>query len=500
MYTPSASVPVPLRGWNERDPIVSMDPMDAIRLENIFPNTGTCDLRKGYRVHATSLGSAAVQSLFEYSGPTGTRKLIACANNKIYDATTYGSAASDITNSATITSNKWQGVNFKAKLILVNGVDQPLQMNSSTTVTSAAYTGISDDNTLDCVAVYKNRLYFTQTNTASIWYGKVNEVTGVLTELDISGMLQRGGYVQFIGSYTRDLGDATDDLFVAVSNMGEVLTYSGDYPGALNWAQVARYFLPVPIGKRGFVKLGADMGIVTESGIYPLSEVLNNATQAKKLTDRIQNAFTRSASLYKAIFGWQVVEYPRANYLLVNIPTADSVSAEQYVMNTQTGAWCRFTGMKAMCWCLLNEKLYFGGVDGKVYQADYGTNDNGSSIDVDLKGAFSYVGNKNLVKRFTLGRPIVTSDNALSFVFNVDVDFGNRMITDTVTTTGATGSDWNTSAWDTTDWASEAIYSSDWYSISGIGRSAAPRLSGSFNNVSFSLSAFDYIYETGGLL
>jgi hypothetical protein len=500
MFTPTYSVPVPTRGWNERDPITQMDPQDAIRLVNIFPNTATCDIRKGSRVHATGLGSGAVQGLFEFSGPTGTRKLIGTANNKIYDCTTYNAAATDITNGATITVNKWQAVNFRAKLILVNGTDQPLQMNASTTVTSATYTGVSNDNLLAHVSVYKSRLYFCETNTASIWYGAANEVTGALTEDDYSGRLQRGGYLLFSGAYSRDLGDSTDDLFVVVSNMGEVLAYSGDYPGAKNWVQVTRYFIPVPIGRRGFVRMGSDMTIITEDGVYPLSEVLASGRQSKKLTDRIQNAFRRYAALYKGNFGWQAIEYPRSAYLVINVPVSESTNAEQFVMNTQTGAWCKFTGLKAVSWSLLNEKLYFGGTNGKVYEADYGANDAGANIDVDLKGAFNYLGSKTSAKRVSLARPLITSDYAVSFVFNLDTDFGNKTITDTVSIMGSAGAEWDSATWDVDSWDGENVYSDDWYSVSGVGRCVAPRLSGSFNNVQFSLSGIDYIYEQGGPL
>ncbi len=500
----SYSIPAPTNGWNARDPLADMDPKDAIRLENIFPNTSTVDLRGGFRVHSTGLGAAAVQTLAEFSGPDGTRRLVACANNKIYNATTYDAAATDISNATAITVNKWQTVNFRSTLIMVNGTDQPRQYDG-TSVTDATYTAatgytLASDNSLICVMVYKSRLYFVQKDKASIWYGNVNEITGELSELAVGGLFQRGGYVLFTGTFTRDIGDSTDDLFVIVSHMGEVLIYSGDYPGALNWVIVGRYFLPIPIGRRAGVNKGSDFLIITEGGLISLGTVMQNAEEAKPITDRVNKPFRLAAQLYKSNFGWQVQVYPRGHYLAVNIPTTESTAAEQYVMNTETGAWTKFTGQNACCWGLLNEKLYFGGIDGKVYEADYGSSDNGSNIEADLKGAFNYLGDRRRNKRMTMARPLLISNGEVSFVFNVDVDFGNRSITDTITSTESTGSLWDAATWDVSEWNIDNVYTDDWYSINGIGRCVAPRLSGNFQNVTFALSAIDYIYEPGGLI
>lgn len=475
-----------------------MDALDAIRLVNLFPDTNTVNLRNGYRVHATGLGTSSVQTLAEYASQGGARKLIGFANNKVYDATTYNAAASDITNSATITSNEWQVVNFRSRLVCVNGSDQPLQYDG-TNMTSAAYTGVTDDADLIHVHVYKSRLYFVEKETAKIWYGKVNEITGVLTELDVAGLLQRGGYIQFTASFTRDIGDSTDDLFIIASNMGEILMYSGDYPGALNWTQVGRYFLPVPLGRRSYINLGADCVLITEMGMLPISEVMQNA-EAKGLTDKINNAFRQAAILYGSNLGWQAMNYPRGHYMLVNVPTSQGSDAEQYVMNTETGSWCKFTGQRACCWGLLNEKLYFGGVDGKIYQADVGLSDNGNPIHIDVKGAFNYLGDKQRNKRVTFARPTFISDSSLSFAFNIDVDYGNRSITDTISTVVTGGAEWDETDWDSEEWESDNLYSDDWYTVNGIGRCVAPRLSGSFQGVSFSISAIDYIFERGGLI
>ena len=52
---------------------------------------------------------------------------------------------------------------------------------------------------------------------------------------------------------------------------------------------------------------------------------------------------------------------------------------EQHVINLNTGAWCRFTNIRAHCWGLFNGRLYFGSDNG-VFLFDEGYADNKTHI------------------------------------------------------------------------------------------------------------------------
>jgi hypothetical protein len=54
--------------------------------------------------------------------------------------------------------------------------------------------------------------------------------------------------------------------------------------------------------------------------------------------------------------------YPKAGWLLINVPVANNTTYHQYVVNTITGAACKFTGMNASTWGMYNNNLYFGGM------------------------------------------------------------------------------------------------------------------------------------------
>ena len=110
----STIIPAPTGGWNARDALGSMDPRDAITLENWYPESSDLSNVPGYSLHnGVDSSTTPVETLVEYMKADGTRKLIACKNNKIFDVTTAGATGTDITAGGAITNNKWQCVNFR---------------------------------------------------------------------------------------------------------------------------------------------------------------------------------------------------------------------------------------------------------------------------------------------------------------------------------------------------------------------------------------------------
>ena len=68
------TIPAPVGGWNARDALAAMSPLDAVTLDNFFPITSGVMLRKGYTQWATGL-TTDVESLLPYtSGTTQNNK------------------------------------------------------------------------------------------------------------------------------------------------------------------------------------------------------------------------------------------------------------------------------------------------------------------------------------------------------------------------------------------------------------------------------------------
>lgn len=125
----TASVPAPLGGWNARDSLAEMSPMDAVQMINMFPTPSDVTLRKGYSKASTGI-TGRVNSLMNYS-EIGTYKLFAAAGTKIYNAKP--STAVEVFSG--ITNDKFQHVNITTAgghfLVACNGADPTLMYDGS---------------------------------------------------------------------------------------------------------------------------------------------------------------------------------------------------------------------------------------------------------------------------------------------------------------------------------------------------------------------------------
>src|SRR5690242_9013303 len=83
------SVPAPVKGWNTRDAITTMDPLDAVQLDNWYPDASGLSLRNGFIQFAFGLGVTSVKTLAEYN-VGATRKLIAGCGGRLLDISNGG--------------------------------------------------------------------------------------------------------------------------------------------------------------------------------------------------------------------------------------------------------------------------------------------------------------------------------------------------------------------------------------------------------------------------
>ena len=305
-----------------------------------------------------------------------------------------------------------------------------------------------------------------------------------------------------MGTWTRDSGDGIDDFAVFITSKGEAIIYQGTDPGSASaWSLVGVFRIGAPIGRRCMVKIGAELFVITIDGYVPISKALAGArtTDAAAISDKISGAVREAVALYKANFGWQPVLYPAGKMAIFNVPTYETSQSVQHVVNTTTGAWCRFTNMDAFCWEVFNDKLYFAG-NGAVYQADYGYADNTADISASAKTAFSYFGGKGKEKRYQMARPIVTSDGTANFAMSANVDYEDEPPTATPTYTGSVGTLWDAGLWDVSAWGGSPTVRKDWQSVDGIGHCASLYIKSQTKDIQLNWFSTDWIYESGGAL
>ena len=495
----SASLQAPTGGWNARDALSAMPQSDAVMLENWFPGTSSVDLRNGYSLWATGFPSA-VNTILSYQGGA-TSALFGISGSAVYNATAGGAIGAAALSG--LSNAKWQYVNIATPggnyIWMCNGADAPVTFDG-TTWANPSITGVTGSNLIH-VNLHKNRLWAIELGTLKAWYLPVQSIAGTMAALDLSSFCNRGGYLMAMATWTVDAGYGVDDLAVFITSEGEVLVYRGTDPAsATTWALVGVWWIGSPIGRRCFVKYSGDVLIICEDGVYALSSALQSSRVQPQvaISYKIQSAVSEAVSLYGTNFGWQILPYPQANMLIVNVPIQDSNNQEQYVMNTITKSWCNFSGWNANCWELYGDSPYFGG-STYIGRAWNGTTDAGSAINATAIQAFSYFGNRAQLKRFTMMRPVFQVTGTPTLSANINVDFDTSDTTAALSNTQPVGSLWDVALWDSGTWNGSSILKT-WQGCNGIGYCAAPRVKIAGANLSVSWMSTDLVMEPGAIL
>lgn len=427
------SIPAPVKGWNTRDELDAMDPLDAVTLDNFFPDTSGITARKGYAPHATGLGSAAVETLAEFRAGS-TQRLLGACDGSIFNVTSAGVVGAAIGTG--YTSNRWQWTNFLSKLFLANGADT-MQVYDGSAIADSTFTGVTL-STLIGVVQYQQRLFFWANNSPGFWYAPLNSITGALAFYDLSVFCPRGANLVNAATITHDGGNGVLDFIAFVMSSGDMILYYGNDPSdATAWQMVGRYRVSPPVNIRSICSYGADSYVTTFDDHLPIQEQLvalkvGAMAPRSKISGAVQAAMVAGRNL----FGWQALYYPKGRYLLFNVPTS-ATTFEQHVCNTAlpTTPWCRFQGINARCWSLLGDDLYFGGAGGIVYQADTSFLDDDEPVSCIAQQAWNKGGSAQ-TKRMTAVRPIVQSTQG-AYTFIVGFDYSTLNIPTPVALDGA---------------------------------------------------------------
>ena len=495
------SLPAPTGGWNARDSLTGMSPLDAVTLTNWYPATTECQLRKGYAQWATGI-SGQVQTVMAYSGGS-TEKLFAInASGSVYDVTATGAVgAASLTG---LSNGKWGYLNIATLggnfLSMANGVDAPRNYNG-TTWSTPAITGVTATTLRDPI-LYAQRQFFIGDNTLKAWYLPVDSIAGAANAIDIAPFATKGGYIMAHGNWTIDAGTGVNDHYVLVTSRGQVIVYQGTDPSsATTWSMVGVWDLGAPVGRRCMFKWAGDMLVITQDGVVPMSAALQSSRVNPKvaLTDKIQYAISDSVSNYASNFGWQLVYVATVNQLWLNVPIQVGTNQQQYVMNTINGSWCNYTGWNANCWEIFQDEPYFGG-NGYVGRAWYTNADAGTNIQAFGLQAFNNFNNAGTLKRFTMSRPMFRTNGNPAIYAGINVDFNINDSTAPLNFAPPSFGTWDTSLWDAATWGGDLSVLQYWQGLNGVGYYGAPTVKVASNTLDVRWVSTDVVIEGGAIL
>lgn len=477
------SLPAPVEGWDTSSPLAEMSPKRAIKLDNWFPQAEYVEVRRGHKLHRPTAVDNPVETLVVYNGSISS-KLFAFAGGDIYDVSASDTHAQTAeVGISGLANSRIQYVNFTTTgghfAWCCNGADDPFTYNGTTWAATPAITGISPGDIVQ-VNAHKSRLWFVLSDSTKAAYLAPDSIGGAATEFELGGLMSMGGYLVAMGTWSRDAGDGPDDYAVFVTSRGQIIVYAGTDPNVpALWQLIGVFNLGAPLGRRCFTKVGSDLAVITIDGVYPLSNAISfdrGAIERVAITGRIQRAMNDAARMAQNSFGWELISYPKGTMAILNVPLVENVTQQQFVMNTLTGAWCRFTNQNANTFAVFNDRLFFGGNDGTVYEADVAGSDYLSNFTALMKTSFQYYGQRGVKKRWTMIQPLITTDGAVVPSIGLDTDFRDGGALSFATTVPVSSSLWNQMIWNLDPWGQQENTLIDWLSVSGLGQNAAINL------------------------
>ena len=515
----SNPIPAPIKGLNTREGFVALGPDEARVLENWLPDQGACYVRPGYSHYSSfPLGATAdmdtitvdstlytvdsslavdvpsVPTLATYKGASGT-KLIAGASGGLWDVS--GVTPTPVYPAGSYTTDRWVTESFNGYLFGVNASDTPWRYDGTTvSPTGFSGSGLTLAN-LQTVALVKGRLWFSEKNSADVWYGPSAGITGTLTKFQLSQIAQ-GGKCVGIGAWSYEGGGGPNDQTVFMMDTGEILIYGGD--PATTFAKVGSFMAPKPVGVQPFVKVGGELVIITAAGPMPVSFVYRGVafdlTELQvwgKIAPSWQADY-QSGKSYSGFFGHYF-----NGLLYFNIPLGYTAS-KQYVLNTRVSGWTTYTSLPVYSMADYSGALYFGSSSNGFVDVHTTGTDNGSPIITIARQGFSFPMGKDKNVLWTMIRPNLEADGTTSAQVQVDVDFSSDQLDSPVVeliavTTGASwGDPWGASL------GSQPEIERLYISITGFGCAVAPVLRTYSTGTTIPWYSSDLVGTQGGIL
>lgn len=370
----------------------------------------------------------------------------------------------------------------------------------------------------------RNRLWFYNGHALTVaekplsaYYLPTGAIAGAATEFNLGPFANKGGRIVSVRTWTPDNGDGgTDDLTVFVTDQGQVLVYAGTDPSsASTWSLVGVF----DVGKlaswrtsyitgvvMGFVmhdafamKYGTDVLILTQDGVTSLERIVRGSTNPDEyqLSANIRPLLATAAGAWittnatNNLASWRANYLPVLQHLFVVVPTGvlsanSKISwlSEMYVMNSATGAWCKYESFQGIDAITARSMLLV--IDGaytiKKFDGSATADVAGATaITFECRQAYNYM-NSPVNKLATLMQPMLRTTGNFTLTVEADADFSANDISTYTSYTSGTAN------------------VQPWISANKYGRAFAAHLKGQTSAGRVSWYATNWLVRSAGLV
>ena len=504
--------PAPRRGLIRNDALAVPEGEGAEVMNNFFPTTQGARMRGGLQRHAILTGD--VEYLAAYDSGNNDQ-LFAADGTSIYNITT--PADPDVVPTADVTgqtSGDYSSVQFTTSggtfLVMVNGADE-MQLYDGTSWQAVnagsspiSITGVTTSD-LSFVWKFKSRLFFIQDLSLSFWYLPVDSVGGAAAEFPLGGVFQRGGTLLFGVTWSLDAGDGLDDVCAFVTTEGEIAVYQGTDPSSANtWSLVGVYQTGRPLGKNSWFRAGGDVAIGTDDAIIPISGLVRAdraAVQAGAITYPIEELWRETVDARRGIGAFNMQIWYAESLLVVGVPGTAAMDTFCLISNIRTGAWAMYTGWDVGAVEVFLDRLYIGGANNRVYEANVGGEDDDQTFSAVILPRFDTFGQSE-EKQAVSCRLSAIRRAPVSFQLFCNSDWQVNLPTNLSADPDVVSGLWDVGLWDEALWDAQEnrVRISEWRAVLSSGYSLSPGLqitSGRTTQPDIEVISLELLYKTG---
>ncbi len=492
------------------------DPPAAAVMNDVFPTATGVIVRRGTSRWASVTAAMPVKSMFTYV--SGMVSEMFAANDLGIRNVSTGATPGTFIGPDVLTGKSggdWNVVQFStaggAFLIGVNGVDVAFQYDgaafSAPAITFPAPYAAKTTADLSYVWVYKQRIWFIEKNSLNAWYLPVDQIGGALTLWPMGGIFVLGGTLQWGQAWSLDSGGAggLSEQCVFTTTEGEVAAYQGLSPDVdQGWTKAGLYRIGKPLGPKAFMRAGGDLVIGTTVGFISLASAsrLDYAALGKNAVSYPIEDDWAQAVAERGGDNWRIKVWADGQMALICAPQLEGANPEIFVINVNTGTWCKFRGWDVSSITAFDGKLFFGTSTGTVLRGWSTGADEGVPYSWQCLPLFSDLGQPASQKTLKTARAITRSPYGSKVQVSGHVNFKAKFPATPSIQTETGANIWDVGVWDVALWGGrDALLTvGDWVSIGGAGHDVSVGVQGSSGlptPIDIELIRIDLTYQAG---